>query len=118
MEKRLLNEKFMDEYGSERAVHTYTAKTAGYGISYLLRNDYARIYLKVVNALLHSNNVAPLRLLEFGCGGGMNIIRLLSLLAEEKIPIECAMGRIFLLDFSKLHGKRQEPIFLPALPKS
>src|ERR1700723_9006 len=64
MEKtRLLYEKFLDEYVSEDAVRKYTTQTAGYGITYLLRNEYARIYLNVVESCLRTSNSRPLRLL-------------------------------------------------------
>lgn len=89
-----LYEKFLDEYVSDDAVRKYTTDTAGYGISYLLANDYARIYLEAIDSYLHTPT-SPLRLLEFGCGGGMNIIRLVSLLQEKKVPVECAYGTDF-----------------------
>jgi SAM-dependent methyltransferase len=113
MEKtRLLYEKFLDEYVSEDAVRKYTTQTAGYGITYLLRNEYARIYLNVVESCLRTSNSRPLRLLEFGCGGGMNITRLVSLLEEKQVPVECAYGTDFsprLVEAARLEAKA----FLP-----
>ena len=91
-------EKFVDEYTSEDAVRKYTTGTAGYGITYLLRKDYASIYLNVVDSYLRSSAVRPLCLLEFGCGGGMNITRLLSLLEQKEVRVESAYGT----DFSPL----------------
>jgi len=90
-----INEKFLEEYGSEDAVRKYTTRTAGFGINYLLRNDYAGVYLSAVDAYLKTEPRRPLRLLEFGCGGGMNIICLVSLLEEKGIPVECAYGTDF-----------------------
>jgi SAM-dependent methyltransferase len=87
--------KFLDEYVSEDAVRKYTTGTAGYGITHLLRHDYARIYLDVVNSYLRTSKSRPLRLLEFGCGGGMNLTRLVSLLEEKKVAIESAYGTDF-----------------------
>ena len=96
MEKTgLLYDKFLDEYVSEDAVRKYTTETAGYGITYLLGNDYAQIYMDVVDSYLRNSTVRPLRLLEFGCGGGMNITRLVSLLEEKQLPVECAYGTDF-----------------------
>ncbi len=90
--------KFLDEYSSEEAIKTYTKKTAGEGISYLLDNVYGPIYLDVIGDLLKRVNVSNgLRLLEFGCGGGMNLIHLVNLLAKHKIQVELAYGT----DFSK-----------------
>jgi SAM-dependent methyltransferase len=90
-----INEKFLEEYGSEDAVRKYTTETAGFGISYLLRNDYARVYLSAVDSYLRTSPRRPLRLLEFGCGGGMNIISLVSLLKQKGVPVECAHGTDF-----------------------
>ena len=45
-------QKFLDEYVSDSAVRKYTPATAGFGINHLLRNDYANVYLQVVNSLL------------------------------------------------------------------
>lgn len=107
MEKTVgIYEKFLDEYGSEDAVRKYTTGTAGYGISYLLRNNYAKIYLKVVSSYLRTSPVGPLRLLEFGCGGGMNITRLVSLLEKRGITVASAYGT----DFSPrlVHAAEQE----------
>jgi SAM-dependent methyltransferase len=91
-----MNEKFIEEYGSEDSVRKYTTETAGYGISYLLRNDYAKLYLSVVDSYLGgASPTTPLRVLEFGCGGGMNLIRLLSLLEKRGVPMEYACGTDF-----------------------
>src|ERR1022692_418796 len=90
-----INDKFLQEYGSGDAVRTYTTGTAGFGISYLLRNDYARVYLSAVDSYLQTSPPRPLRLLEFGCGGGMNIISLVSLLEKNGVPVECAYGTDF-----------------------
>jgi SAM-dependent methyltransferase len=90
-----INEKFLEEYGSENAVLKYTTRTAGFGINYLLRNDYARVYLSAVDSYLRTSLPRSLRLLEFGCGGGMNIVNLVSLLEQKGIPVECAYGTDF-----------------------
>jgi hypothetical protein len=84
-------EKFLDEYGSENAVRKYTTGTAGFGIGYLLRNDYARVYFNVVDTYLRNPAARPLRVLEFGCGGGMNIICLVSRLQERQVPAWCKL---------------------------
>jgi SAM-dependent methyltransferase len=88
-------EKFLEEYVSEDAVRKYTSGTAGFGINYLLRNDYGRVYLRAVDSYLRTSPQRPLRLLEFGCGAGMNVIGLVSLLEERNIPVECAVGTDF-----------------------
>jgi SAM-dependent methyltransferase len=90
-----INEKFLEEYGSEDAVRKYTTETAGFGINYLLHNDYAKVYLSVVDSYLRTPRSRPLRLLEFGCGGGMNVISIVSLLEKRGVPVECAYGTDF-----------------------
>ena len=90
-----INEKFLEEYGSEDAVRKYSTGTAGFGIDYLLRNDYAKEYLNAVDSYLKISPPRPLRLLEFGCGAGMNIITMVSLLERRRIPVECAYGTDF-----------------------
>jgi SAM-dependent methyltransferase len=88
-------EKFLQEYVSDSAVLKYAPATAGFGINYLLRNDYANLYLEVVNSFLRDLPGGPLRLLEFGCGAGMNIISLVSLLEENGVPVKSAYGTDF-----------------------
>ena len=88
--------KFVDEYDSDSGVRKYTSGTAGYGIGYLLTHDYARLYLEVVDSYLKTSPPKPLRVLEFGCGGGMNIIHLLTLLDRHGIPVDRAFGTDFL----------------------
>ena len=90
-----INEKFLEEYDSRDAVRKYSTGTAGFGINYLLRHDYARVYLNAVDSYLRTSPARPIRVLEFGCGGGMNIIALVALLIKKGIPIERAYGTDF-----------------------
>jgi SAM-dependent methyltransferase len=116
MEKTgLMYDKFLDEYVSEDAVRKYTTETAGYGITYLLRNDYARIYLNAVDSYLRTSTARPLRLLEFGCGGGMNITRLVSLLEEKGVPVECAYGTDFSPRLVQAAGEEAKAFLPPHL---
>ena len=108
-----LYDSFLVEYGSEQAVRKYTTRTSGYGISHLLRHDYARIYADAVDTYFRGREVRPLRLLEFGCGGGMNITRLVGMLDKRRNPVECAIGT----DFSPrlVHAAKEEAdTYLPA----
>jgi len=90
-----LIKSFSEEYDSEDAVRKYSSQTAGHGINYLLEHDYAKVYLKAVQVHVRTSPRTPLRLLEFGCGAGMNLIRLVSLLERQKIPVEAAYGTDF-----------------------
>src|ERR1700709_1895115 len=86
---------YLQEYSADEATARYTSRTAGHGISYLLENDYAQVYLSAIDKFLDSPAEQPLRLLEFGCGGGMNIITLVSLLERRGRKIESAVGTDF-----------------------
>jgi SAM-dependent methyltransferase len=86
---------YLQEYSAEDAVARYTSRTAGTGIRYLLENDYAEVYLSAIRDFLKAPSNAPLRLLEFGCGGGMNIISLLALLERGGRSVELAIGTDF-----------------------
>lgn len=118
MEKNVqIYDKFLEEYGSEDAVRKYTTGTAGYGINYLLRNDYAKVYLSVVDSYLRTSPPRPLRLLEFGCGAGMNIISLISLLEQKGIPVEYAYGTDFSSRLVESATQEAKSSLTPALAK-
>lgn len=112
-----INEKFLEEYGSEDAVRKYTTGTAGFGINYLLHNDYAKVYLNAVNSFLETSPPRPLRLLEFGCGAGMNIISLVSLLEQKGIPVECAYGTDFSARLVQSAAQEAKTSLTPSLSK-
>ncbi len=101
---------FLDEYNTEEAVKRYTKNTAGKGINYLLENVYGPIYLGVVNDLLKRVNIKNgLRLIDFGCGGGMNLIFLVDLLTKHNIQIDIAYGTDFsvnLVDTARIEAKK------------
>ena len=89
-----LNQSFLREYNSQDAIAKYSTSTAGYGVSYLIGHEYGRIYDQAI-AMCRRTSGAPLRLLEFGCGAGMNVIGLVARLAAQRIPIEAAYGTDF-----------------------
>lgn len=86
---------FFREYTSTDAIRKYTRRTAGYGISHLLDNDYKAVYLEALSHLPAGAKERGLRLLEFGCGGGMNLIHLVALLDREGFRITKAVGTDF-----------------------
>ena len=86
---------FLQEYSADEAIARYTSRTAGHGISYLLENDYAEVYLSAIRDFLKTPPEKSLRLLEYGCGGGMNIIALLALLERRGRSVEFAIGTDF-----------------------
>ena len=72
-----INKAFLAEYTSAESLRRYTAGTAGYGISHLLDHVYGKLYIQTITAELRNlNGPEGIRLLEYGCGAGMNLIRL------------------------------------------
>jgi SAM-dependent methyltransferase len=101
-------DNFVDEYNSEDAILRYSKRSAGYGINYLLQNDYADIYLRVIKSNGFGLKPSGLKLLEFGCGAGMNIINLVNILKNQEITIEKAYGTDFspvLIESAKREAK-------------
>jgi SAM-dependent methyltransferase len=107
-----MDASFFDEYTSHDAIRKYTKATAGYGISYLLDHDYKSVYLKALELLPASTKSKGLRILEFGCGGGMNLVHLVSVLKQSGIKCVSAVGT----DFSPVlieAAKREANSYLP-----
>lgn len=99
---------FFDEYTSRDAILKYTRATAGFGISYLLDHDYKKVY---VDSIKHLPNQLEhgIRILEFGCGGGMNLLQLVSVLSREGFKIDSAIGTDFspvLIDAANKEAER------------
>jgi SAM-dependent methyltransferase len=92
MKTKSMDEAFYEEYTSHDALLKYTRATAGHGISYLLDHDYKNVYLRALERLPVETRSRGIRLLEFGCGGGMNLVHLVSVLTRAGIKIERAVG--------------------------
>src|SRR6266567_5601569 len=90
-----LQAEFFKEYTSPDAISKYTRATAGYGISYLLDHDYKEVYLGALDLLPDQAKKRGLRILEFGCGGGMNLLHLMFVLNRQGIRVEQAIGTDF-----------------------
>lgn len=86
---------FLLEYTSQDAILKYTKATAGFGISYLLDHDYKAVYLDALRQLSAPTGLSGIRMLEFGCGGGMNLLHLVSVLRRKGFKIERAIGADF-----------------------
>ncbi len=86
---------FFREYTSANAILKYTTATAGFGISYLLDHDYKTIYLEAIKRLPQQVVQDGIRMLEFGCGGGMNVLHLVSVLGRNGFNITSAIGTDF-----------------------
>jgi SAM-dependent methyltransferase len=103
-----MDASFFDEYTSHDAILKYSRATAGYGISYLLNHDYKDIYCQAFTLLPPEVRRRPIRILEFGCGAGMNLVHLVSVLKQEGIKVEKAVGTDFspvLIEAAKREAK-------------
>ena len=91
-----INKAFIEEYTSDLSVKRYTSRSAGHGISYLLQKVYGSLYLKTIKSEL-MGLIGPegIRVMEYGCGGGMNLICLLRTLKEYGIKVDKAYGTDF-----------------------
>ena len=89
------NDKFLSEYTTQDAISKYSRATAGAGISYLLNHDYQQIYLDALELLPARVRQGGVRMLEFGCGAGMNLLHLISVLQKKAINVETAIGADF-----------------------
>lgn len=85
--------KIINEYDTNTGVSKYVPATAGAGIDFLLREVYGPIYLDAIKELREEKGPdKPIRILEFGCGGGMNLIYIIKMLRSMNIPVDAAYG--------------------------
>jgi SAM-dependent methyltransferase len=89
------NQAFWEEYATENAVRKYSKGTAGLGISYLLEHEYGKIYRTALRNYISVPLAGGIRMLEFGCGAGMNLLHCLRLLEREGIKCAAAYGTDF-----------------------
>src|SRR5437588_5916318 len=89
------NDRFLYEYTTKDAISKYSRATAGCGVNYLLDHDYKEIYLAALNLLPAGLRQEGIRILEFGCGAGMNLLHLISALEKGPINIETAVWTDF-----------------------
>lgn len=108
---------YLEEYSADDAIARYTSQTAGYGIAYLLEHDYADVYLSAIERFLLLPSETPLRLLEFGCGGGMNLITLFSLLEAKGRTVEIAIGTDFSERLISAANRESKTLLKPAQQK-
>jgi SAM-dependent methyltransferase len=91
----LNTDAFFREYISQDAILKYTKATAGFGISYLLNHDYKQAYLEALARLPQQVSQQGIHMLEFGCGGGMNLLHLVSVLSRHGVNVASAIGTDF-----------------------
>jgi SAM-dependent methyltransferase len=86
---------FYREYTSPGTIQKYTCATAGAGINSLLNREYKQVYLEALGRLPSHAKRGSLRVLEFGCGGGMNLLHLVLVLGRYGLNVESAIGTDF-----------------------
>ena len=87
---------YLDEYTREDIIARYVSKTAGAGIAYVLTHVYAPIYAGAIKDLTADRpKQHRFRVLEYGCGGGMNLLKIVQLLRAEHAELEMAYGADF-----------------------
>jgi SAM-dependent methyltransferase len=91
----LRTDAFLRQYTSQDEILKYTKATAGCGISYLLDHDYKAVYFEALTFLPQQIREGGIRILEFGCGGGMNLLHLISVLNSKGIQVADAVGTDF-----------------------
>lgn len=110
-----LNGAFLQEYNSQGAIRRYLKTTAGYGISYLLDHDYGDLYLDTLEGYIPVSQIRHgIRLWEFGCGGGMNLIHLIRAMERRGIALECAYGTDFSREMIDAANREAEAWLTPA----
>jgi SAM-dependent methyltransferase len=88
-------ETVLEQYSSNEAVRRYAKASAGDGISYLLDQEYGNTYVNALRNYLAAPIGRGIRVLEYGCGAGMNLIQCLRILDRQRLPVEAAYGTDF-----------------------
>ena len=74
----------------------YLSDTAGAGIAYLLQHVYGPIYDQQISKIAAQNgDRTAFRVLEYGCGGGMNLIWIVRRLLDRQLKLDFACGTDF-----------------------
>jgi SAM-dependent methyltransferase len=92
----MLTNVYMEEYESQQAVPKYVSGTAGAGIAYVLENVYGPIYADLLDKMsAQAAQDGGFRVLEYGCGGGMNLLWVIRHLLQKAQPLDLACGTDF-----------------------
>lgn len=106
-------ETFLDEYSQNDVIAKYLSKTAGTGIAHALTHVYAPVYRTTIKALIAQRpRHHKFRVLEYGCGGAMNLFKLIELFAEQHADIETGFGADFsppMIEAAKQETSRHLP---------
>jgi SAM-dependent methyltransferase len=109
---KLMN-PYLEEYSAEEAVQKYVSDTAGSGIAYLLQHLYGPIYEQRIDKVVtQMGDTVPFRILEYGCGGGMNLIWIVKRLLDRRLKLDFACGTDFSLKMVEA-AEKEAASYLP-----
>ena len=104
---------FLDEYSRDYMIAKYLSETAGAGVFYALTHVYAPVYRRVIKSLIMQRPPHyKFRVLEYGCGGGMNLLKVIELFREQRADVETAIGTDFsprMIDAAREDAARNFP---------
>ena len=104
---------YLDEYSRQDIIARYISRSAGAGIAYVLSHVYSPIYRRAIKDLLsRPHRDHNFRILEYGCGGGMNLLKLIEILESEDAQLETAVGTDFsppMIDAAREEAARHLP---------
>jgi SAM-dependent methyltransferase len=105
---------YLEEYSADENVQKYISDSAGSGIAFLLQHVYGPLYEEQIDKLItQSGDKAGFRILEYGCGGGMNLIWIAKRLLDRQIKLDFACGTDFSAKMVEA-AKAEASSFLPS----
>lgn len=91
-----LRETFLAEYSDDGMIARYISRTARPGVAYALSNVYGPVYSRIARSLIATRPRGHrFRVLEYGCGGGMNLLKIVEVLSQQGADVETAIGADF-----------------------
>ena len=104
---------YLMEYTDDNTIDRYITNTAGKGIQYVLAHVYGPLYSEIIDSIcIKAGSNKDFRVLEYGCGAGMNLIYIVRLLFSKGVPIVEAMCALVIAD--RLLVQRASGVFLKA----
>ncbi len=112
MNSQVSTDVYMQEYTRDDIIARYISDSAGDGYRVHLHHVYAPTYLRAIRELISSRPKGhKFRVMEYGCGGGMNLLRIAELLRSEGAALESGYGAGFFAtdDRGRAEGSLKAP---------
>jgi SAM-dependent methyltransferase len=110
---------YLVEYSQPTVIARYLSDTGVPAFTYLVRTVYTSIYQEIVKTLVsHNPERHGFRILEYGCGGGMNLVQLIRLFQAQGAQLTEAIGTDFsppMIDAARNEAKQQLSVELNAV---